>query len=225
MPTKQKCLICDELKVLKDFPPAQKVHGVQRYKHTCIACIELKESLRNVVDQKTIEDAQMEAAIVEIEEQDDFNVGFKVCKVCGIEKPNSEFFKDRVSNGRQTYRGDCKQCSQTAAKTRISRYRSKKKHLVSTLTKEEWQEALTFFNGHCAYCLTGLAECQEHVKPVDKGGSYAADNIVPACLKCNSSKGNRNLKFWWKQQTFFEQSSLDLVNIWLESKKIPEIIE
>ena len=221
MPTRQKCNKCGEKKVLKDFPLGLKVHSVQRYKHICIACETIRTEKLFTSDTKVVKISN-EVPTIDTQSQEDYTEGMKLCNKCGIEKPIEDFFKDRVSNGRQTYRSDCKLCSQFAAKGRIARYKDKKRHLVDTLTNEEWQNSIAFFDGHCAYCGTGLAECQEHVTPVDKGGSYAADNIVPACLKCNSSKGNRHLKFWWKQQSFFSDAALTKVEAWLQSRKLME---
>ena len=36
----------------------------------------------------------------------------------------------------------------------------------------------------------------EHVEPPSRGGEDAAENIVPACLPCNSSKSNLFLLEW-----------------------------
>ncbi len=49
----------------------------------------------------------------------------------------------------------------------------------------------------CVYC-GAPADCFDHVIPRSRGGSDDADNIVPACVSCNSSKGNRTLEqFQW----------------------------
>lgn len=46
----------------------------------------------------------------------------------------------------------------------------------------------------CTYCekqLTRFSATLDHIQPVSKGGTYAIDNLVTACLLCNSSRGNR----------------------------------
>lgn len=221
MPTKQRCKICGTLKVLAEYEPALKVKGVQRYKHTCLECMNIKKAKQFTKDVKVVEVIHA-APTIDTMDQEDYREGYKMCNKCGEEKPIDAFFKDRVSNGRQTYRSDCKLCAQEAAKTRIARYKSKKRNLVDTLTDEQWTAALEHFNHRCAYCIDGAAECQEHCTPVDKGGSYSASNIVPACLKCNSSKGARHLKFWWKQQTFFTPEALAKVENWLQAQLLLE---
>lgn len=48
-------------------------------------------------------------------------------------------------------------------------------------------------NYKCAYC-GGPATTKDHVKPKSKGGEDSWENLVAACFKCNSKKGNRFLK-------------------------------
>lgn len=46
------------------------------------------------------------------------------------------------------------------------------------------------FNGLCAYGCGRPATSNDHIWPVALGGTSRADNIVPACLSCNSSKND-----------------------------------
>lgn len=77
------------------------------------------------------------------------------------------------------------------------RRRSRKAAVEATLTKDEWEEIKNEYNNCCAYCgesENGLQ--QDHVIPVSKGGPYTAENIVPACISCNSSKSDKLLSEW-----------------------------
>ena len=40
------------------------------------------------------------------------------------------------------------------------------------------------------YCIE---HSKEHIIPIGKGGNNIRENIVPACIVCNSSKGNKVL--------------------------------
>lgn len=62
----------------------------------------------------------------------------------------------------------------------------------------------TLTQGHCAYCDSeikrdgqaesrGAAFCVEHVVPTSAGGPDNLANYVPACISCNSSKGDRHV--------------------------------
>lgn len=62
-------------------------------------------------------------------------------------------------------------------------------------THAEWLDKLLEFNYHCAYCLNPFTEdkppTQDHMLPLTRGGTHTADNIVPACVGCNSQKRTR----------------------------------
>jgi 5-methylcytosine-specific restriction endonuclease McrA len=70
----------------------------------------------------------------------------------------------------------------------------KRKHQIKatdcTLTREQWQEIKDRFGHACAYCGKVLERLEmDHVKPLSKGGTHTAANIVPSCRTCNAKKG------------------------------------
>lgn len=82
------------------------------------------------------------------------------------------------------------------------RRRAKVRSLPRTLTIAEWEHALAFFCERCAYC-----DCQQglwnditmdHVIPINDSQckGTTADNIVPACRSCNTSKNDSPLESW-----------------------------
>lgn len=71
------------------------------------------------------------------------------------------------------------------------KYIARKNSLPDTLTEQEWKEILAKFNHLCAYCGSDGDLVKEHWLPASKGGGYTAENIVPACSTCNSSKGSK----------------------------------
>lgn len=52
----------------------------------------------------------------------------------------------------------------------------------------------------CFYCGASGRMTIDHVVPLARGGKHEADNLVPACQSCNSSKGAKLLEEWdgWK---------------------------
>lgn len=95
---------------------------------------------------------------------------------------------------------------------RTQRYLATKRELENTLTEEQWEFSLAYFDERCAYCgsersvvieNTGEDLHQEHFIPLSKGGGYTADNIIPSCKSCNSSKGNKNFFDWYKKQNYY----------------------
>lgn len=59
----------------------------------------------------------------------------------------------------------------------------------------EWRSLLDSYHGMCVYCLSP-ASTRDHVVSLVSGGGNGIDNIVPACLVCNSSKGAKPLIAW-----------------------------
>jgi len=80
----------------------------------------------------------------------------------------------------------------TKAKTRAKRRAAKK--IETTLTTEEWQEILKAHKSKCYWCKKRLKPDEitmDHVIPLSKGGHHSKENLVLACLSCNSTKYNR----------------------------------
>lgn len=74
------------------------------------------------------------------------------------------------------------------------RRRAAKRGVESTLTHEEWTETLEAFGYSCAYCLRRDAKLtMDHIVPLSKGGPHRVDNVVPACVNCNSRKADKTL--------------------------------
>jgi hypothetical protein len=46
---------------------------------------------------------------------------------------------------------------------------------------------------YCAKQLTRFSATLDHIQPVSKGGNNTYDNLVTACLHCNSERGNKPL--------------------------------
>lgn len=62
----------------------------------------------------------------------------------------------------------------------------------ASLTVLEWLNAIKHFGGMCAYCGKEPFDVLEHYIPISHGGGTTADNCVPACYSCNSTKNNRH---------------------------------
>lgn len=82
-----------------------------------------------------------------------------------------------------------------------------KRGLIADFTGEQWRNALAHFDFACAYC--GESDCgrieQEHVIPLSKGGHYTANNIIPSCKSCNSSKHSRDFEHWYLNSPIFSE--------------------
>jgi 5-methylcytosine-specific restriction endonuclease McrA len=68
-----------------------------------------------------------------------------------------------------------------------------------TLKVSEWIEILKACEGRCHYCKKQVGYEQlimEHMTPLSWEGANSKENVVPACISCNSSKGGRDVKTW-----------------------------
>lgn len=93
------------------------------------------------------------------------------------------------------------------------RRRSLKDRLPNSLTVDEWNESVEYFNNECAYCGRNAETLhQDHVIPISKGGGYIKSNIIPACPSCNFSKNRADMETWYKKQSFFSQLKLDKIH-------------
>ena len=91
-------------------------------------------------------------------------------------------------------------------------YRKKQKDMIGVskyneagLPLNDWETVLKEFDYKCAYCGNDEDLEQDHLVPVNKGGTYTVENIVPACRHCNASKGSKDAFKWYKEQSFYSE--------------------
>ena len=85
--------------------------------------------------------------------------------------------------------------------------RSRKLNLPATFTNEQWEQCKNYFNCRCAYCGKKDKNLQQdHLIPLTAGGNYTANNIVPACGKCNRQKWTKNFFEWYSGQSFYSRT-------------------
>jgi 5-methylcytosine-specific restriction endonuclease McrA len=76
-----------------------------------------------------------------------------------------------------------------------NQYRARKAGAEGDCSPEEWEAILAYFDNRCAYCLRPENEvgtlAREHMLPLSRGGSNRAENLVPSCKPCNSSKHDK----------------------------------
>ena len=92
---------------------------------------------------------------------------------------------------------------------RAARRRKRRMHRVEhDLTDEQWTALKEAWSG-CAYCgVVGKPLQRDCVLALSRGGRYTLDNIVPACLSCNTSKCNGEVTGWLRRKRLNERSFL-----------------
>ena len=101
---------------------------------------------------------------------------------------------------------------------KLEKRRTLKQNLLATLSIEAWRETIKHFSSRCVYCgkeLTDKEITQDHIIPITKSGHYISQNIVPCCLVCNSSKGNKDWEEWYKEQIFFSIKRYKKIYKWI----------
>ena len=152
------------------------------------------------------------------------------CKFCGqVKELEKDFPKNGVDEeGKPVYRLDCKVCynirrnaNKPVAKKAHSDFiggQKRRGEVNPQFTHQEWKEVLIYFGGSCAYCgctpKKGERLTKDHLKALKDGGTTTPDNIVPACSRCNSSKGAEDFRDWFMKQPFFSQDRLNRIFKW-----------
>jgi len=75
------------------------------------------------------------------------------------------------------------------ARTQGQRRRARIAQVLATLTPQEWEAILDAAGRSCIYCGSQTRLTQDHLTPISRGGDHTAENVAPACLPCNQSKG------------------------------------
>lgn len=84
--------------------------------------------------------------------------------------------------------------------------------------RERQREGISYKDERCAYC-GGEATAIDHIIPRDKGGEDVADNLVPCCKSCNSSKKDKDLADFLNGHTYVNH---ELV---MNNQKLMNVVE
>lgn len=116
---------------------------------------------------------------------------------------DKKYLQDNIELKKDYYRIWKQNGGQLIRRENEQRREAKKLNLLSDFNTNQWIKTLEFFNFSCAYCGLHQEEHigkynmmlhQDHLIPVTEKGVYSDFNIVPACVKCNSTKHNHDLE-------------------------------
>ena len=129
-------------------------------------------------------------------------------------KNNNVIIKEKVKKYSLTPKG--KEIDRVSSERR----RTLKKQLPATFTLKQWNECKEYFNHSCAYCGKPMKRLeQEHFIPLNKGGEYTKNNILPSCKSCNSSKHAQNFFTWYSRQAFYSKEREEKILKYLNYNK------
>ena len=97
--------------------------------------------------------------------------------------------------------------------------RAKEQSQGNGITVEQWQEMNKFFNWRCAYSgilLKPNNRSKDHITPLNLGGENEIWNLVPMFRNYNSSKNDKEMLEWYKEQPFYSEDRLKKIYEWQE---------
>ena len=87
------------------------------------------------------------------------------------------------------------------------------------ITGAQWREMMSFFDWKCAYSderLTNNTRTIDHIVPLNSGGEHEIWNLVPMTKSLNSSKQDKNMLEWYKEQDCYSEDRLAKIYEWQE---------
>jgi 5-methylcytosine-specific restriction endonuclease McrA len=190
----KKCTRCGEVQPLIQF---HKRSTTRRHSR-CRTCINTLQALRWKSNPEKHRESVRRSRAANRQKHNEMSRRSKAAK--------REKYRESNANYRKAHQEKYKEYFRRWAKVNIEKVRETNRRAVHKrrllladtrcdLTIEQWNDIRRFYNYRCVYCGENKLLTQDHIVPVSKGGEHTASNIVPACRSCNSSKGNRELKF------------------------------
>ena len=138
-------------------------------------------------------------------------------------KEYNEEYKDKIKEYQKEYQKEYRQSEKgkLSAFNSSNKRRLREKNQGNGLTKEQWLEMMKFFNWTCAYsgeCIGGNSKKRsiDHIIPLNKGGEHEVWNCVPMLRSLNSSKRDKDMLSWYKEQSFYNKWRLNKIQKWQE---------
>ena len=97
------------------------------------------------------------------------------------------------------------------------RRRIKEERQGDGITKDQWLEMMNFFDFRCAYSgeiLSKKTRSIDHVVPLNSNGDNMIWNCVPMLRNLNSSKRDKNMEEWYREQSFYDPKRLAKIYEW-----------
>lgn len=147
------------------------------------------------------------------------------CKQCGNErlyKYYEENHDKKIEHQTKWRRNNLELHNLITGESR-SKAKAKEAGVEYNYSVEEWIELKEDFNNTCGYCglhqsRTNHTIGQDHIIPSKKGGPHDATNVIPSCIHCNSSKGQRDVFEWFREQEFYTEKREQTIKDIMEEK-------
>ena len=100
-----------------------------------------------------------------------------------------------------------------------NRRRLLKQNQGKGITAEQYKEVMSFFDWKCAYSGEKLKKdtrTLDHIISLKQGGDHEIWNLVPMTRSLNSSKQEKDMLEWYKEQDCFSEARLAKIYEWQE---------
>lgn len=83
---------------------------------------------------------------------------------------------------------------------RVYSVQRRKKKFVNGVFEIRPKELRRLYESPCFFCGSLENIHADHVVPISKGGRHSIGNLIPACQKCNCSRGSQFISAWLKKR-------------------------
>ena len=141
------------------------------------------------------------------------------CKECRkkYDKQWHQDNRDRIAEQKKQYHQSPQ--GQASAFNRHHKRRIQEEQQGIGITKDQWLELMSFFDWRCAYSgetLTKDNRSVDHIVPLNSNGDNMIWNCVPMLRSLNSSKHDKDMLEWYKEQNFYSEARLAKIYEWQE---------
>lgn len=138
-----------------------------------------------------------------------------------ILEKNRERYQDNIEQERlRSHKYSISEAGKESSRRRHHARKARELNVSVNFTLNDWNEAKEHFNHCCAYCgKESKRLTQDHFIAVSRGGGYTKDNIIPACISCNSSKRDEDFYEWYKKKPFYNQQRIEKVEEFMVKNK------
>lgn len=164
------------------------------------------------------------------EMKEDIRYYIQTCPICNEVKSVEDFGK----NSCRVHGADdkCKDCRREYNKDFYHRFpekslanhhnrRARKNDAGGYYTDEQIKECISFFDNKCAYSGKNLDDTsrtnklhREHIVALANGGTNWIWNICTSTASVNTSKNNKNMEEWYREQSYFSEERLAKIYEW-----------
>lgn len=138
-------------------------------------------------------------------------------RLCSRRATYSRYRKERVAASAAWARANPELRRAVAAQYKATRRTWEQLNPDSVgVDSHEWRRLVRRYRHLCAYCggnEDGIH--MDHVIPLSRGGRHAIGNVLPACQRCNLTKGAKLVAEWKRDEAAWSQDVKRLPEMWL----------